>query len=105
MTSKFRTLAATSVTVGALLLSGCGMFSGNTTPSEYVADSAITSKIKADYAADTRVPATAVSVETMNGTVLLSGFVKTAAEKANAEEIARSTKGVKSVRNALVVRP
>ena len=107
MTTRIKTIAATTMTVGALLLSGCSVFDrgdGTTTAGQYVDDSAITSKIKGDYVANDRVSASAVSVETMNGTVLLSGFVKSAAEKAKAEEIARSVKGVKSVKNAIVVR-
>lgn len=102
--NKLRTALATSLTVGALVLSGCGMM-GEHSAGEYVDDATITSKIKTDYVGSDQVSASAVSVETMNGTVLLSGFVKTPAEKAKAEEIARSTKGVKSVKNAIVVRP
>jgi osmotically-inducible protein OsmY len=44
-------------------------------------------------------------VETLNGTVQLSGFAKSAAEKAQAENIARNVKNVKGVRNDIVVRP
>ncbi len=108
LTTRIKTIAATIMAVSALLLSGCSVFERNdgtnTTAGQYVDDSAITSKVKGDFVADDRVSASAVSVETMNGTVLLSGFVKSAAEKAKAEEIARSVKGVKSVKNAIVVR-
>jgi osmotically-inducible protein OsmY len=44
-------------------------------------------------------------VETLNGTVSLSGFAKSSAEKAQAEYIARGTKGVRQVINGLTVRP
>jgi hyperosmotically inducible protein len=44
-------------------------------------------------------------VETLNGTVQLSGFAKSATEKAQAETIARDTKNVRAVRNDIVVRP
>jgi hyperosmotically inducible protein len=44
-------------------------------------------------------------VETLNGTVMLSGFAKNATEKATAEAIARKVNGVKSVRNEIAVRP
>ena len=47
----------------------------------------------------------AVKVETLNGTVALSGFAKSSAEKAQAEFLARNTKGVREVRNNLAVRP
>ena len=35
----------------------------------------------------------------------LSGFAKSPEEKANAEYIARNTKGVREVRNNIIVRP
>jgi hyperosmotically inducible protein len=51
------------------------------------------------------VDAGAISVETLNGTVALSGFAKSNAEKAQAEVLARNIKGVRDVRNNLTVRP
>jgi ATPase subunit of ABC transporter with duplicated ATPase domains len=47
----------------------------------------------------------AIKVETLNGTVALSGFAKSNAEKNQAELLARNTKGVREVRNNLTVRP
>lgn len=44
-------------------------------------------------------------METLNGTVQLSGFAKSQAEKSQAERIARNTNHVKDVRNSIVVRP
>lgn len=46
-----------------------------------------------------------VHVETKNGEVLLTGHVKTEAEKTRAGEIAQSAKGVKSVNNQLTIQP
>jgi osmotically-inducible protein OsmY len=46
-----------------------------------------------------------VSVETLKGTVMLSGFAKSTAEKKTAENIAWKVKGVKAVKNELSVRP
>jgi osmotically-inducible protein OsmY len=46
-----------------------------------------------------------INVDTLNGEVALSGFAKSAEEKAVAEQIARSTGGVRAVRNNLVIRP
>jgi osmotically-inducible protein OsmY len=51
------------------------------------------------------VDGSAVSVETLNGTVVLSGFAKSTTEKRNAEAIALKVKGVKSVKNDLLIRP
>ena len=49
--------------------------------------------------------ATSISVETLNGTVQLSGFAKSQAERDRAESIARNTRHVREVRNSIVVRP
>jgi osmotically-inducible protein OsmY len=45
-----------------------------------------------------------ISVETYNGVVQLSGFVDSAQAARRAVELARSVKGVKSVKNSLVVK-
>jgi hyperosmotically inducible protein len=68
-------------------------------------DSAITSKIKSKYLLEKGIKSFKVSVETKDGIVVLSGFVDSAEVKANAERIARSVNGVKSVSNGLVVKP
>jgi len=44
-------------------------------------------------------------VQTLNGTVNLSGFAKSGAERSQAERIARSVEGVRDVRNTLAIRP
>jgi osmotically-inducible protein OsmY len=54
---------------------------------------------------DKTVDAGAINVQTLNGTVALSGFAKSNAERTQAERIARATDGVREVRNNLVVRP
>ena len=64
----------------------------------------ITTAVKARMVENRDVDASAISVETLNGTVQLSGFAKSGTEKATAERIARGVKGVKSVQNAIVVR-
>jgi osmotically-inducible protein OsmY len=50
------------------------------------------------------VSALDVHVETVKGTVRLSGFVKSPDQKRRAEQLAWSVKGVHSVENALLVR-
>ena len=52
----------------------------------------------------TSVDASAISVETLNGEVILSGFAKTSAEKTRAQELAHQVKGVRAVKNSLEVR-
>jgi hyperosmotically inducible periplasmic protein len=71
-----------------------------------VDDSAITTKIKADYASDKSVSAMKVKVDTDHGGVVtLSGTAKTQAEVDKAVAIAKATKGVTSVKNDIVVSP
>jgi osmotically-inducible protein OsmY len=78
---------------------------GQETAGSYVDDTGITTSIKAKFIDDKIVSASSISVETLNGTVQLSGFAKNAAEKMQAEQIARGTRNVRSVRNDIVVRP
>ncbi|MBU2055653.1 MAG: BON domain-containing protein [Proteobacteria bacterium] len=71
---------------------------------EYVDDSVITTKVKSLLAADDFLKAFQISVETYKGTVQLSGFVNSQKAVDKAGEIVRSVKGVKSVKNDLIVK-
>ncbi len=71
---------------------------------EYVDDSTITTKVKALLAEDHFVKSFQIGVETYKGTVQLSGFVNSQNAVNKAGEIATSVKGVKSVKNNLVVK-
>jgi len=95
--------AALATTLG--VTSGCAVTRQQETVGAYIDDAALTTKIKAKFADNTTVSATAISVETLNGTVQLSGFAKSAEERATAERLARETAGVVGVRNDIVVRP
>lgn len=94
--------ALASVTV---LTTGCAVVRGQETAGAYVDDAAITTAVKARMVEDKTVSAGAINVETLNGTVQISGFAKSSAEKAQAEVIARGVKNVRGVRNDIVVRP
>lgn len=101
-----RTTLAALMTAAALLsATGCAVTRGQETVGAYVDDTAITTSIKARFADDKEVAATSIRVETLNGTVMLSGFAKSNTEKNKAENIARGVSGVKSVRNEIAVRP
>lgn len=103
---KYTRALAFAVLTGATILStGCSLIRGQETPGAYVDDAAITTAVKARFVEDKTVDAGAVKVETLNGTVALSGFAKSNSEKAQAEYLARNTKGVREVRNNLIVRP
>jgi hyperosmotically inducible protein len=68
------------------------------------ADTAITTKVKTKFLTEKGIPSTAISVETYESTVQLSGFVATAAIKEHAGKLAAGVSGVKDVKNSLVVK-
>ena len=88
-----------------VLSTGCAVGRGQETTGAYIDDAGITTTVKAKFVEDKTVSASSISVETLNGTVQLSGFAKSSAEKAQAEAIARGVKNVRAVRNDIVVRP
>lgn len=83
---------------------GCAVTRDQSTVGEFVDDAAITTRVKAKFAEDPTVSMMSINVETLKGTVQLSGFAKSTAERSRAGEIARATPGVSSVKNDIVVR-
>lgn len=71
---------------------------------EYVDDSVITTKVKALLVADDFLKSFEIGVETFQGIVQLSGFVNSQNAIDKAGHIAWSVKGVKSVKNNLIVK-
>lgn len=71
---------------------------------EYADDSYITTKIKSLLAEDDFLKSFKISVKTLKGDVRLSGTVDSQKAVDNAGEIAKSVKGVKSVKNNLTVK-
>ena len=100
-----RSIAFAALAGITIINSGCAVVRGQETTGAYVDDTAITTAVKAKMVEDKTVAASSISVETLNGTVQLSGFAKSAAEKMQAENIARGVKNVKSIRNDIVIRP
>ena len=62
-----------------------------------LADGSVTAKIKAKMALDDTLDSKSIHVEFINGVVTLTGTVRTSAERKRAVDLARETKGVKSV--------
>lgn len=88
-----------------VVASGCAVTRGQESVGAYVDDTAITTALKARYVDNREVDASSIRVETLNGTVMLSGFAKSANEKSTAEAIAWKVGGVKAVKNEIAVRP
>ena len=90
---------------GAVLTTGCAVTSGQSSVGQYVDDATITTRVKAKMADDPAVSAMRINVETLNGSVQLSGFATSQAEKDSAASMVRAVSGVREVRNNIVVRP
>ncbi len=104
--NKFTTLAATAAAAIVMLTaSGCAVTRGQESVGNYVDDVAITTAVKARFVENKEVDATSIRVETLKGTVMLSGFAKNWTEKSTAEALAMKVNGVKTVKNEIAVRP
>jgi hyperosmotically inducible protein len=71
---------------------------------DYMDDTAITAKVKADILQDPLLKVFEIDVVTTDGVVKLGGMVDSKASIDRATEIARSVKDVKSVQNDLVIK-
>jgi osmotically-inducible protein OsmY len=99
------TLAIVTTALVMLTATGCAVQRGQETVGAYVDDSGITTMVKSRFIENKQVDAASISVETLKGTVMLSGFAKNAAERQTAEAIARGVKGVTNVHNEIAIRP
>jgi hyperosmotically inducible protein len=100
-----RLILTSTLAASLIALSGCAVTRGQETVGAYVDDTAITTGVKARFVDNRDVDAASIKVETLNGTVLLSGFAKNSTERSTAESIARKVSGVRNVRNEIAVRP
>lgn len=101
-----RHLASTSLVAFVLFgAGGCAVTRGQESVGAYVDDATITTQVKSRFVENKDVDAASIRVETLNGTVMLSGFAKSTTERTTAETIARKVNGVKLVKNEIAVRP
>lgn len=98
------TLAAVAIASSLVMAAGCAVTRDQQTAGAYIDDSVITATVKTRMLDNPDVAGTSITVETLNGTVMLSGFAKSTLERTTAERIARDVEGVKSVKNEVVVR-
>jgi len=99
------TLASACLALVLLSAGGCAVTRGQETVGAYVDDTSITTAVKARFVDNRQVDAVSISVETLNGTVMLSGFAKDLTEKSTAESLAWKVGGVKAVKNEIAIRP
>ncbi|HCS13512.1 MAG: transporter [Zetaproteobacteria bacterium CG06_land_8_20_14_3_00_59_53] len=86
-----------AMVVASLL--GCASTATQEGTGEYVDDTVITSKVMAAFIGESSLKAGEINVETFKGIVQLSGFVSSSDDERKAVELARSVKGVKSVKD------
>ena len=85
-------------------LIGCAATPKQEGTGEYIDDAVITTKVKAAIFNEPTLKSTEINVETFKGVVQLGGFVNSQADINKAVEVARSVKGVKSVKNDMLLK-
>ncbi len=98
-------LSAFMLAIATLSATGCAVSRGQESVGSYIDDATITTQVKARFIDNKQVDASSIKVETLKGTVMLSGFAKSSTERSTAESLAWGVKGVTSVRNEVAVRP
>lgn len=103
---KFTTkkLAVFFCAVALTSVVGCASTASQEGTGEYVDDAVITTKVKSALLGEPALKSLEINVETFKGVVQLSGFVSSAASENKAVEVARSIKGVKSVKDDMRVK-
>jgi hyperosmotically inducible protein len=95
--SKYLSAAFLAVTLVTAV--GCSSTATKEGTGEYIDDSVITTKVKAAILNEPTLKSAEINVETFKGVVQLGGFVNSQADINKAVEVARSVKGVTSVKN------
>jgi osmotically-inducible protein OsmY len=105
---RFATLTlVTTLTLGGLLagsITACTSSRTSESTGEYIDDSVISNKVRGEIVGDKDLSIFQIDVEAYKGVVQLSGFVNSQAAKNRAGTVAAGVKGVKQVRNNLVVK-
>ena len=90
-----------TATVG---ISGCAGNRYQESTGEHIDDAATTGRVKSALGKDSVYKYPDVKVTTFKGTVQMSGFVNTRAQKERASDLAKNTTGVKEVVNNITVK-
>jgi osmotically-inducible protein OsmY len=94
-------LFAILVAASMLFAVGCASTSSQESTGEYFDDTTITAKVKTAIFNEPTLKVAQINVETYKSVVQLSGFVNSSTDIYTAGSVARSVKGVVSVRNDL----
>lgn len=101
---QLKAISTIILTVIFATVLGCASTSKQEGAGEYLDDTVITTKVKAAVFNEPSLKSDEINVETFKGAVQLSGFVSSEENIKKAVEIARSVKGVTSVKNDMRVK-
>ena len=101
ITRKLASLAGIALMATAL---GCASTATSEGTGEYVDDAVITTKVKTAIFNEPTLKSAEINVETFKGKVQLSGFVNSQQDVNKAVMVARTVKGVESVKNDMRVK-
>ena len=87
------------VTLSLIFLVSCASGPKKEGAGEYIDDTVITTRVKAEILKEDTLKVAEINVETFKGVVQLSGFVNSVADQQTADKIARGVPGVTSVKN------
>ena len=87
-----------------IMTSGCAGDRYHQSTGEAIDDKATSMRVRSALGDDTQYKYEDVSVKTFKGTVQLSGFVNTSAQKSRAAEMAKGVEGVKDIENNITVK-
>jgi osmotically-inducible protein OsmY len=104
MGKRHRTLGFVVCILLATAFLGCASTPTRESSGQYLDDSSITTRVKAAIFDDPSLKVLQINVETFKGEVQLSGFVDSAQNIRRAGEVARGVRGVRSVKNDLIVK-
>ncbi|MEX0759327.1 MAG: BON domain-containing protein [Tistlia sp.] len=85
-------------------LAGCTSDATSESTGEYIDDSVISNKVRAQLLDDAELNVFQIDVTTYKGVVQLSGFVDSAAAKSRASSVVAGIEGVRSIENDLIVK-
>ena len=88
----------------ATMTTGCAGDRYHQSTGEAIDDTGISSRVKSALSNDAEYKYEDVKVTTFKGTVQLSGFVDTSAQKSRAGDLAKGVEGVKDLENNITVK-
>ncbi|MBL0122848.1 MAG: BON domain-containing protein [Betaproteobacteria bacterium] len=100
----FKRITAFMAAITMMFMLGCASTSKHEGTGEYVDDTVITTKVKAKILEEPGLKSAEINVETFKGVVQLSGFVSSQANVDRAVALARTVRGVSSVKNDMRVK-